>query len=128
MMVGAIGYGIDVLIFNALMLFAREASNPDEPFVSKIISSVVAVVFTYLANSRWTFRRRTGRAEGIGRAARYGTVNLIGILITLICLAFSRFVLGLDSLLADNISANLIGTTLAMIFRFIANRYWVFPK
>jgi putative flippase GtrA len=55
-------------------------------------------------------------------------VNTAGLLVTLIPLYVSRNVLGYDSLLADNISANLIGVALAAAFRFLANRIWVFTK
>jgi putative flippase GtrA len=53
-------------------------------------------------------------------------VNTIGLILTIIPLYVSRYVLGFDSLLADNISANILGVGLALVFRFIANRVWVF--
>ena len=44
--------------------------------------------------------------------------NGLGMLIALACLAVSHYVLGFHSALADNISANVIGLGLAMVFRF----------
>ncbi len=124
--VGAIGYLIDVSIFNLLSWLESNWTNEDLPLLNKTISSLIAISFTYLANSRWTFRGRTGSKEGVARVLKYGVVNLLGLLITLIPLFVSRYVLGFDSLLADNISANIIGTGLALGFRFLMARRWVF--
>jgi putative flippase GtrA len=43
-----------------------------------------------------------------------------------ICLAISRYILGFDSILADNISSNVIGVGIGTIFRFWAYRTLVF--
>lgn len=128
LVIGGLGYIIDVGLFNLLSLIQIESSGSSEPIVNKVISTSIAITFTYLGNSRWTFKKRTGRPEGINRISRYLAVNLIGMGIVLVFLATSRYVLGFESLLADNISANVFGTGAAMIFRFLANRYWVFTK
>jgi hypothetical protein len=44
------------------------------------------------------------------------------------CLWISHYLLGLDSALADNISANVIGLGLGTLFRFWSYRRWVFPE
>lgn len=124
--VGAVGYTIDTGLFNLLSIYADLGFGDLNPIVNKAVSSILAITITYIGNSRWTFRQRTGRPEGIGRVARYGIVNLIGIGLGLASLGFSRYVLGFQSLLADNISANVIGVALALVFRFLANRFWVF--
>lgn len=126
--VGAAGYFIDISIFNILSILEYQWTATDLPILNKTISSVVAVAFTYLANSKWTFRRRTGSKAGASRVMKYGLVNLVGISITLLCLFVSRYILGFETLLADNISANLVGTFLALLFRFFATRHWVFVK
>jgi putative flippase GtrA len=126
--VGAVGFVIDTGLFNVLSLFADLGFGDYNPLANKAVSSLLAIAVTYLGNSRWTFKHRTGRSEGIGRVARYGVVNLIGFGIGLTSLGFSRYVLGFESLLADNISANVVGVGLALVFRFLANRYWVFTK
>ena len=46
--------------------------------------------------------------------------------IALSCLGFSHYVLDLRSPLADNISANLVGLALGMVFRFWSYRTFVF--
>ena len=53
--------------------------------------------------------------------------NGVAMLISLACLWFSHYLLGLDSPLADNISANVVGLILGTLFRFVAYRTWVFP-
>jgi len=55
-------------------------------------------------------------------------VNVFGLVITLTPLYVSRNILGLTNLVADNISANLIGVGMALLFRFTASRLWVFQK
>ena len=126
LVVGSGGYVLDVGIFNALSVARIEGLIELSPVWAKVISVIVAVIFTYIANSRWTFSKRTGRPEGLGRIFRYAVVNTIGLILTIIPLYVSRYVLGFDSLLADNISANILGVGLALVFRFIANRVWVF--
>ncbi len=126
--VGAAGFVIDTSLFNFFSVFVDFGAGDLNPVVNKTVSAVLAITFTYLANSRWTFRRRKGRPEGIKRIFLYASVNAAGLGLTLLPLVISRYVLGFNSLLADNISANLIGTGLALVFRFVANRIWVFPK
>ena len=124
--VGAMGYVVDVTLFNVFALLGRSFFDYDEPFLAKIAATTIAVLFTYLLNSRWTFKKRDGRPEGLSLVLRYAAVNVVGLTITILALFVSRNILGFDSLLADNISANVVGVGLAMIFRFFANRKWVF--
>ncbi len=128
LVVGAGGYVIDVGIFNLLSLSRIFGLLELEPISAKTFSFVFAVTFTYIANSRWTFRERQGRPEGINRISRYALVNLVGLGVTILPLYVSRYVLGFESLLADNIAANLIGVVLALVFRFFANRAFVFSR
>ncbi len=49
--------------------------------------------------------------------------------IGLACLWISHYLLGYTSLLADNVSSNVIGLFLGSAFRFVLYRHWVFsPK
>jgi putative flippase GtrA len=128
LIVGSGGYLIDVGIFNILSMMRNQGIIEIDSLVIKSISLTIAVSFTYLMNSKWTFVRRGSSPEGLSRLGRYWLVNLIGLFITLIPLYISRNILGLDSLLADNISANVIGVGLALLFRFTASREWVFVK
>jgi hypothetical protein len=44
------------------------------------------------------------------------------------CLGISRYVLGFESPLADNISGTIVGTALGTLFRFWAYRRFVFAN
>jgi putative flippase GtrA len=128
LIVGAGGFVIDVGLFNLLSISSSQGMVNLDPFSIKAISFTFAVTFTYVVNSRWTFRKRNARPEGVSRILRYSLVNVVGLFITLIPLYVSRNVLGFTNLLADNISANIIGVGLAVLFRFTASRLWVFAK
>jgi putative flippase GtrA len=128
LIVGAGGFIIDVGIFNLLSISSSQGMLNLDPFSIKAISFTFAVTFTYVANSRWTFRKRNARPEGVSRILRYSLVNVVGLFITLIPLYVSRNVLGFTNLLADNISVNVIGLGLAVLVRFAASRLWVFTK
>jgi putative flippase GtrA len=128
LVVGSGGYLIDVGIFNILSIMRNNGFFELDSLIIKTISLIFAVSFTYVINSRWTFALRNSNPKGFIRLARYWAVNMIGLFITLVPLFISRNVLGLDSLLADNISANVVGVGLAVLFRFTASRTWVFVK
>ena len=59
-------------------------------------------------------------------AVEFFAVSLLGILVALGCLAFSHYVLDLDTVLEDNISKNVVGLVLGSIIRFALYRYWVY--
>jgi putative flippase GtrA len=124
--VGGVAFVVDVVVFN-LLLFHTSGLLHGKPVTAKAVSTIVATVVSYVGNRFWTFRHR----ESTGSAREYTLfflLNGVGLLITEACLAFSHYVLGLDSQLADNISANIVGVGLAMLFRFWAYRRWVFPE
>ena len=58
----------------------------------------------------------------------YVLINLAAMVFPLTCLALSRHVLGWDSALADNISANLVGLVLAFGARFVLFKRFVFRR
>lgn len=91
---------------------------------AKVIATVLATTFAYFGNRFWTFRHR--EQSGLGREyLLFFLLNGIGLVIELIFLAFSRYVLDLDSVLANTI-ATLIGTVFATMFRFWSYKKWVF--
>ena len=128
LIVGAGGYVVDVGLFNLLSLARAQGQLDIDPLAIKTISFLLAVTLTYVLNGRWTFRKRNFRPEGAARILRYSLVSVLGLIITLTPLYISRNVLGLTSLVADNISANIIGVGAAVLFRFTASRLWVFQK
>ncbi|HEV7951098.1 MAG TPA: GtrA family protein [Glaciihabitans sp.] len=124
--VGAIGLVVDVTIFNVLRLTVLAPESVEHgPFWAKVISTSVAILVNYIGNRYWTFgawRRRRAWRESL----EFILVSIGGMLIGLGCLWVSREVLGYTSLLADNISSNVIGLGLGTAFRFALYRLWVF--
>lgn len=120
--VGAVNVVVDVAIFNFLLFYVL----PHKPLTDKAISTSVAIVSSYFMNRQWTWRDRA--RHGVKRELPlFFLLSGIGLLIAEACLGFSHYVLGLDSKLADNISANVFGLAAGMVFRFWAYRRWVFP-
>jgi len=122
--VGLISFVIDVGLFN-LLLFGGGPFT-DKPITAKIISVAVATTFAYFGNRFWTFRHR-GRTNMGREYLLFFLLNGVAMLIAIACLGISHYVFGLDSALADNISANVIGLGLGTLFRFWSYRKWVFP-
>ncbi len=122
--VGIIAYIVDVGIFNILR---AETISPiaSKPITAKIISSIIATLVAYFGNRYWAFRHRDvgGHRQSL---SLFFLFNVVGMGIAAVCLGFSHYVLNLTSATADNISANLIGTGLATIFRFWAYRRYIF--
>jgi putative flippase GtrA len=124
--VGLIGYFIDVGIFNALRLGAFGADHFfQQPLGAKIVSVTIATIVTWFGNRYWTFREHR-RENFVLELLEFGGIAVVGMGISLLCLYISHYVLGFDSLLADNISSNVIGLVIATAFRFLMYRYWVY--
>ena len=120
--VGLIALVVDIGVFNILIL-----GFDIGPMTSKVISVALATTVAYFGNRYWTFRHR-GRTNMGREYVLFFVLNGIGMLIALACLGFSHYVLHLQSALADNISANVIGLALGTLFRFWSYRKWVFPE
>jgi putative flippase GtrA len=129
-LVGGITYIIDITLFTLLKTTILEP----KPVTAKIVAVLLATIVSYILNREWSFRTRGGR-ERHHEAVLFFLVCGIGMVINAIPLWISRYVLELKipqvSLLAqeaaDFISANVIGTLLAMAFRWWAFRKYVFP-
>lgn len=126
--VGGIGYVIDVSIFNALVIAGQSTGSTAWVFGvlgAKTVSTSVAIVFNWLGNRYWVFRAH--RRHDVWREFfEFVIVSLGGMVISLAVLWFTHHVLGLRSLLIDNIAANVVGLGLGTIFRFVLYRYWVY--
>ena len=122
--VGAVAFVVDAGLFNLLRFGPGEVLG-HKPLTAKVISVAVATLVAWLGNRFWTFSQRRTAAP-VRELLGFGLVNLGGMLIAVGCLAFSHYVLGLTSPLADNISANGVGLVLGMVFRYLAYRHFVF--
>ena len=124
--VGAAATAVDIALFNIFILSDLFSGIPYLSFFAKTTSSAIAIVVAYLGHKLWTFSHRPGHDSESFQLGLFVLVNLGGLSIALSCLWFSRYVLGLTSQFADNVSANVVGLVLATTFRFLASRRWVF--
>ncbi|MET0861562.1 MAG: GtrA family protein [Microbacterium sp.] len=129
LIVGGVAFLVDALTFNLLVFgwtFTGGGPLYDLPLLAKVIAIVIATVVTYVGNRYWTFGSRQLERR-FSRYVVFVLLNLAAIAIQLACLAFSRYVLGLDGIVADNVSGTLVGQALATLFRFFTYDRWVFP-
>ena len=95
-----------------------------EGLEAKAISTIVAMVVTYLGSRFWTFKHRDNQALG-REATLFIGLNVVGLVIAEAVIALVTYGLGLHSQLEYN-AASVVGTGLATIFRYFAYRQWVF--
>ncbi|NNU28121.1 GtrA family protein [Isoptericola sp. JC619] len=122
--VGGLAFVVDLALFN-LMLHGPVDVLADKPVTVRVIAAAVATLVSWIGNRYWTFAARRTRRR-VRELVEYAAVNVGGVAISAGCLAFSRYVLGLDSALADNVAANGVGLVLSMIFRYVMYRTVVF--
>ena len=124
-LVGAIAVAVDVGVYNALVHVGGRGVLSGQPLVAKTLSVAASTTVAYVGNRFWTYRHHSR-----GRLSReyslFVVLSVLGLGIALACLAVSRYVLGLTSVLADNIAANVIGLGLGSVFRFLSYRRFVF--
>ena len=124
--VGFVGLVIDFGVFNLLRATVFAPENLHEgPVLAKVASTALAIVANWIGNRYWTFREHRGR-QLWREFVEFIAVSLGGMAIGLACLWVSHYVLGFTSILADNISGNVIGLALGTAFRFTLYKTWVF--
>lgn len=117
---GGIAYLADLLVFNLLLIAGVDS------ILAKVVSSVIAIFIAFLGSRYYTWRDR--RSEHPGREyAMFFLFSAIAAGLQLLCLAITHNGLGWTSALADNISGNVVGMAIAMVFRFLTFRTFVFP-
>lgn len=126
LVIGGLGFLVDAGTYNALVFWGGDGPLSDLPLLAKVAAIAVASVVTYFGSHFWTFRDRRAPLSPRSFAA-FVSVNLVAIVLQLGCLAFSRYVLGFDGPVADNVSGTLVGQVLATGFRYVAYGRWVFP-
>lgn len=128
--VGATTFIVDTVIFFALKSTVLEP----KPVTAKVIATLVATILSYILNREWSFRTRGGR-ETQHEAVLFFAVSAVGLAINSVPLWVSSYVFDLrvpavsafTENVADFISAQIIGTLLAMGFRYWAFKRFVFP-
>ena len=129
--VGGTCFVIDTAIFIGL----KTTILVDKPVTAKIIATLVATIVSYVLNREWSFRTRGGR-ERHHEALLFFLINGVGIALNSLPLYVSRYLFDLQephvSRLAEEIadftSAQIIGTLVAMTFRWYGYKKWVFPE
>lgn len=119
--VGGAAFVIDSLIFLWLITGPMEDSHVK----SRLIASGVATLFSWLGNRYWTFRHQRTHAP-VRELTLFVIINLIGMGIQASCVFISFYGFGLTSATASFISGSIVGLGLAMCFRFVAYKFWVF--
>lgn len=127
LVVGGVGFVVDAAVYNALVFWGGHGPLFDQPLVAKIIAIAIASVVTYFGSRLWTYRDRAD-AQTLRSFLVFALLNVVAILLQLACLGVSRYVLHLDSPLADNISGTLIGQAVATVFRYVAYGKFVFTE
>jgi putative flippase GtrA len=129
--VNVVATAVAIVLFNLLVHGVPGLATPGPlngwPVTSWFLANCVGMVISFYGSSRFAFRHRQASGPG-GGAVRYVAVNLASFLIPMACLWISRNVLGWDSALADNVTANVVGAFLGMLFRFWAFRTFVFTR
>ncbi|MCX6402493.1 MAG: GtrA family protein [Actinobacteria bacterium] len=123
--VGAVAYLVDFGVFNLLRFAGDFAPLSGKPLTAKVISAFLATLVAYFGNKNWTYAARKGQDKRKEIIWFFG-LNIVAMVIAVGCLWISHYVLGLDSALADNISANIIGVAFGTLFRFFTYRRFVF--
>lgn len=124
--VGGIGFIVDVSVFNVLRMgILLPAAIHGGPVIAKLISTVLAIAVNWTGNRLWTFRDRRG-VNVVREGIEFGIASVAGLMISLACLWVSHYLLGLTTILDDNISSNIIGLALGTAVRFALYRWWVF--
>ncbi|CAL8896932.1 GtrA/DPMS transmembrane domain-containing protein [Kocuria varians] len=121
-LVGAAAFAINA---GLMWLLMHTPYFADSHIKAKIVATVVAIVFSWIANRLWTFRDKR-QDDKKKELVQFLVANGIGMAIELGCLGVSYYVLDLRSATASFISSTIIGTILGTVFRYFAYRFWVF--
>lgn len=122
--VGAVAFVIDLGGYNLLVFGPDLLGLNDKPLTARIISATVATLVAWLGNRMWTFRHRRNR-QASHELALFVFFNVIAMVISVACLGVSRYVLDLQTQLADN-ATNIFGIGIGTLFRFWSYRRFVF--
>ncbi len=122
---------VAIVLFNLLVHGWPMVFNPGPlngwPVTAWFIANCIGMAISFYGSRRFAFRHRRPSGPG-GGALIFAAVNLASFVIPMGCLWFTRNVLDWQSALADNVSANVVGAALGMLFRFWAFRRFVFKK
>jgi putative flippase GtrA len=122
LLTAAVNYGLKLTVLRA------------KPVTALTIATIVATIVSYLLNRGWSFRSRGGRSRHL-EATLFFLVSVLAIGINDVPLYLARYAFDLQyptvshftQECSDFFSGMIIGTLLAMGFRWWALKKWVFP-
>lgn len=117
--------GFNFLVHGAKGLFAGPLHS--YPLTAYVLANSLGMVISFLGSRHVVFRDRRPIGPG-GGVVVFAMINLSSFAIPMFCLWFSRNVLENNSIWMDNLSGNLIGGTMATLFRFWAFRRFAFKR
>jgi putative flippase GtrA len=123
---GAVG-GVAFVIDSAVFIWLFTGPMHGSEVWAKAIATVVASIFSWIANRFWTFRHRK-QANVLREALLFAVMNFVGLLIASGCVWFAKYILGLSDKPSLFIAGSVVGLVLGTIFRFFAYRFWVFNE
>ena len=112
-------------VFNVLVHLGSNPPLAAKPVTGYVIGLGVGLIVNYLGNRLWVFGGGSTRSRTT-EIFVFVLTNAVAFAIPMVCLVVSRYVLGLDSALADNVAANVIGLVLATAIRWMAYQLVVF--
>lgn len=117
--IGVLSMAITVVVFNLLTHVGVEPLLARHPIEAYLVGMIAGTVVSFVGNRWWVF----GAGDSPDWARElvvFVAINIVGTVIPSVCLAVSRYALDLQSVLSDNIAANVVGLLLATVFRFWA--------
>ncbi|MGW4892208.1 GtrA family protein [Kitasatospora sp. NPDC004240] len=128
LLVGGSCFVLTMLVNFALKLTVLQ----HKPVVSLTVATVLGTAVSYVLNRQWSFRAHGRRRE----AGLFLLVSAVAVAVNDLPLIASRYLLELreprvdpvTQELADFLSGMVVGTLLAMVFRYWAMRRWVFVQ
>ena len=122
--VGGLATLVSFVGFNVLVHGALVGGAPlhDQPVPAFVLANVAGGYVAWIGMRVWAFRRREV-ADPVQGLLRFFGLGALTMVIPVLCLTFSRYVLGLDDPVSDNVAANVIGLGLGT-----AARFWVFRR
>ncbi|HEX8869311.1 MAG TPA: GtrA family protein [Lentzea sp.] len=126
--------GTCFLVTSALNYTLKFTVLQEKPVTALVLATIVATIVSYVLNREWSFSTRGGR-ERHHEAALFFLISGVAVGLNSVPYVISRYVLHLEvphvglltQEIADFVSGMIVGTLVAMVFRFWAFRRWVFP-
>lgn len=108
---------IDYAVFSSITALGLNA------LISNIISTLCAIVFSYITNKLWVFKSKTrGFVEVIQEFFRFANVRFATLLMTEIMLLVSHFLNGNEYIV------KLVAMILTIILNYIFSKLFIFTK